>query len=67
MNVPFDNKQIEFMRKIGIDIDFSKVLSAFDFETIEEKVSEWLQKNGFDKNYEPTQYGKVCESILDVL
>ncbi len=63
----FSKNQIEFMKKIGISVDFSKPLSAADYETIEEKVSTHLQKNGFDKDYLPTEEGKMCESILDLL
>lgn len=63
----FSENQIEFMKKIGISIDFSKNLSDSDYELIEEKVSEHLQKKGFDAEYEPTEEGKMCESILDML
>lgn len=63
----FSENQIEFMKKIGISIDFSKNLSDYDYELIEEKVSEHLQKKGFDAEYEPTEEGKMCESILDML
>ena len=63
----FSENQIEFMKKIGISIDFSKNLSDSDYELIEEKVSDHLQKKGFDAEYEPTEEGKMCESILDML
>lgn len=63
----FDKNQIEFMNKIGISINFSDVLSDSDYEIIEEEVSNHLQLVGFDSNYEPTEEGKMCESILDML
>ncbi len=63
----FSKNQIEFMKEIGISVDFSKQLSDADYEAIEEKVAEHLQKNGFDKDYLPTEDGKMCESILDAL
>ena len=67
IDMAFSNDQIEFMKKIGISVDFSKDLSDADHEAIEEKVAEHLQKSGFDKDYLPTEEGKMCESILDEL
>ena len=63
----FSKKQIEFMQEIGVSVDFSKKLTDSDYETIEEKVSTYLQAHGFDKNNEPTEAGIMCESILDLL
>lgn len=63
----FSQEQIDFMKQIGISIDFSSDLRDGDDELIEEKVSEYLQKNGFDSNYKPTAAGKMCESILDMI
>lgn len=65
--VAFCNNQIAFMKSIGISVDFSKPLSDADYADIEEKVSEHLQKHGFDANYLPSEDGKLCESILDLL
>lgn len=67
IDMTFSKNQIEFMKKIGISVDFSKKLSDADIEIIEDKVSEHLQKSGFDKDYMPTKEGKMCESILDLL
>ena len=55
------------MKMIGISINFSDNPSDSDYELIEEKVSDFLQKKGFDENYEPTEEGRMCESILDML
>ena len=62
----FNNKQKEFMKEIGISVNFGH-LTDDDYIAIEETVSEWLQKNGFDKGYNPTDDGLMCESILDEL
>ena len=67
IDMAFNKDQIEFMKKIGISVDFSKELSDADYEAIEETVADHLQKNGFDANYLPTEEGKMCESILDIL
>jgi len=63
----FNQNQIEFLKRIGVSINLSDSLSDSDYELIETKVSEHLQKQGFDKDYEPTKDGKMCESILDML
>lgn len=63
----FSKKQIEFMHKIGISINSFDNLTDSDYEQIETKVSEHLQKKGFDKDYSPTKDGEMCESILDML
>lgn len=63
----FNKKQIKFMNRIGISINFSDMISDVDYLYIEEKVSEYLQIHGFDNKYEPTEEGKICESILDLL
>lgn len=63
----FNKEQIAFMRKIGLSIDFSKSLSDDDYEKIEDKVSDYLQMHGFDKNYKPNEKGLMCETILDLL
>ena len=62
----FNNKQKEFMKEIGISVNFDH-LTDDDYIAIEETVSERLQKNGFDKDYNPTDEGLMCESILDEL
>lgn len=63
----FSKEQMDFMKKIGISIDFSKPLRDDDYEQIEEKVSAHLQVKGFDKDYAPTADGKMCEAILDMM
>lgn len=60
----FDEKQIEFMDSMGLDFTD---LSDENLEKIEDVISEKLQKSGFDENYNVTDIGKMCESILDIL
>ena len=56
----FNEKQIEFMR------NFEK-LSDADLVLIEEKVADRLETSGFDEDYNVTDEGKMCESILDMI
>lgn len=62
----FSNKQIDFMKSIGISVD-SDNLSDNDFIKIEDAVSEKLQKSGFNKDDKITELGEMCESILDLI
>lgn len=58
-------KQAEYLRRLGIEPE--KVQTDEDYIELEDKVSERLQTVGFDENYNPTEEGKMCESILDLL
>lgn len=66
IDMKFTDKQIEFMREIGIKSNFDN-LSDDDYIEIEEKVGDKLQISGFNKNNEITKIGKMCESILDLM
>lgn len=59
----FDKEQIDFMRSIGLEFDFEN-LSDNDFCAIEETVADKLTYSGFDKDYNITNVGKMCEDIL---
>ena len=62
----FSEKQKEFMRKIGLSFHFDHLTDA-EYDAIEEKVTDHLQRYGFDADYNPTKDGLMCESILDQL
>lgn len=62
----FNEKQIEFMKDIGIAVDFEN-LSDADLVLIEEKVADRIETSGFDKDYNTTDEGNMCESILDMI
>lgn len=65
--MPFNEKQIEFMKSYGLLFDSSVNLSDLQFEWIEEAISKLLQEHGFDSEYRITEIGKMCESILDLI
>lgn len=65
-DMKFSENQIEFMKKIGISINFDNASDNNQIE-IEEKVSDYLQKKGFNEDYSPNKDGEICESILDML
>ncbi|MCM1117949.1 MAG: hypothetical protein NC543_01100 [bacterium] len=62
----FNKTEIDFMKSLGIDVDFENLSDDMLVE-IENIVSEKLQKSGFDADYTITDKGKICEAILDKL
>lgn len=65
----FTEKQIEFMRSIGLEYDFENLqtLSNDVYDDIYNKVVDRYEYSGLDLNYEPTKTGKICEEIIDIL
>lgn len=59
----FTEQEKQLLRELNIN----QIESDEDFIKAEDKVSEHLQIYGFDENYEPTEIGLVCESIIDKL
>ena len=53
------------MKNIGVSVNFDTDISDEEYEVIEDKVTEYLQKQGFNTDYSVTEHGKMCESILD--
>ena len=64
MRSKLNKKQIELLSRIGIP---ENVIDDTDESVIEEKVADHLQMYGFDDNYELTEDGEICESILDLV
>lgn len=62
----FTEKQIDFIRSLGLEVDFNN-LSDDSLIQIEESVANELQQSGFDVGDNITDVGKMCESILDEL
>lgn len=62
----FQPKQIDFLQSLGMNFDFNS-LSDAQLVQIEDAVAEKLQISGFDKAYQITPIGELCESILDTL
>lgn len=64
--IRFNKEQNDFIKSLGIQSN-ELVYSDDDLVKVEDKVSEKLQINGFDKNYNINEVGIMCESILDKL
>ncbi len=67
MKLKFNKKQLEILNRIGFGFDVRKDLSDDEYFELDEKVSDYLMKNGFDDDYKPNAIGQVCESIMDIL
>ena len=59
-NEMINKEEISLLERIGLT-------QSSDESIIEERVSEYLQKYGFDENYAVTTEGRICEAILDLL
>jgi hypothetical protein len=59
----FTSEEIKFMRSIGLDFDFDH-LTEKEIEEIEDAVSDRLEFDGLDEDYNPTPIGSLCEDIL---
>ena len=63
----FSPEQIEFIESLNIKVKSFAHLSDEELNIIEEKVSDYLQRHGFDEAYAPNDVGLLCESIIDIL
>ena len=59
-------KRKKYIENSGLKLDFNH-LSDNDYFLIEEVLSDKLEIFGFDRNYEPTDNGIICLTILDKL
>lgn len=62
-----NEKQLEMVEKVGIKFPIRIPLPTDQLFELEDKVSSYLIKYCFDENYEISEEGRVCESILDML
>lgn len=61
-------EQIQFLQKLGLDYDYSKINEFSDeWAEIEERVGDELMYEGLDDDYAPNEIGNMCYSILDVI
>ncbi len=67
MKIEFNEKQMELLKILQINCTKESDYSNEDLDKIEDAVSEKLQIDGFDKDYNVTEVGKICESILDMI
>lgn len=59
----FTDEEMKFLKKLNRKKNFN--LNDSDIFEMEDVVSNFLQINGFDKDYKITKDGKLAENILD--
>ena len=59
----FTDEEMKFLKKLNWKKTFN--LNDSDIVEMEDVVSNFLQINGFDKDYKITEDGKLAENILD--
>lgn len=59
----FTDEEMKFLKKLNWKKTFN--LNDSDIFEMEDVVSNFLQINGFDKDYKITKEGKLAENILD--
>lgn len=67
MKLHFDEKQLKLLKKLDIPFDIEQDLTDEQIVYIEEAVGDYLVRSCLDKNYNPTQEGMICESIIDYI
>ena len=62
------DKQIEFLKSLGLDLDYANLTEDSDeWADIEERVGDELEYRGLNNDYYPNEIGRMCESILDII
>lgn len=62
----FTPEEMLFMKELGLEYSFGN-LTDEQWVKIEDVVATELETKGLDKNYNPNEIGKICESILSKL
>lgn len=62
----FNEKQKEFIRSLGFDVDFDN-LSDNECVDIEEAVADKLMYAGFEADYEINSLGRMCMDIIHIM
>lgn len=63
----FSEEQIDFMKNLGININFNKILADDDLIYIEEFLADQIQFKGIEDGDQLNEFGKKCIQILDLL
>lgn len=66
MKLSFNEEQTALIKRLGVSFDVSTDLNDDQLCELEDAVAEHLQLYGFDEQYNPTDVGLMCESIIDI-
>lgn len=67
MKINFDREQIELLKKLDLEFDFTGDLDMDEILDIDAAVSEYLIEYGIDDDDMTNEEGYICESILEML
>ena len=65
-NFNFSEDELELIKRVS-GIDASRDITDDGADDIYEAVANELTMNGFDKNWEYTEIGYICESIITII
>ncbi len=63
----FNEKQLNLLRLIAPEIDFSEPLSDETVFDLDDKVSDYFALHGLADDNQLNDIGVICEEIIDVL
>lgn len=58
-------QEIDLLRRIGLDFDYSKKLTDEEAVMLEERVGDYLTLECLDEDYNPNRDGLICYDILE--
>lgn len=61
----FTEIQLDMFKKLGKAIE-DREYSDNELLELEDLIADRLMCSGFDKDYNPNEEGRICESILDI-
>lgn len=67
MKIRFSEQQMELLSLAGFPFDFRGDLSEFEFFLTVEHVGQRILREGLDKDYRPTETGRLYGDIMETL
>ena len=67
MKLPFEKRHIDAAKEMGVAFDISGDLSDAEIVELMDTTAHNLMAHGFDEDYNPTEQGRICEEILDIV
>ena len=62
---PLSEQEMDLLRRIGLDFDYSKKLTDEEAVMLEERVGDYLTLKCLDEDYNPNRDGLICYDILE--
>lgn len=62
---PLSEQEMDLLRRIDLDFDYSKKLTDEEAVRLEERVGDYLTLECLDEDYHPNRDGLICYDILE--